>query len=58
MLFSCLKKHPLTFRLFSFSASAVVGLPKTVEVDSGKVETVCDQNNPEWREAQTIEGVI
>ncbi len=39
-------------------ASAVVGLPKTVEVDKGKVETICSNTiDPEWRKAQKIEGV-
>lgn len=58
-----MQKNPLgillgtAVMLMPFSASAVVGLPKTVEVDRGKVETVCNQNNPEWRKAQTIEGV-
>ena len=58
-----MQKNPLgmllgaAIMLMPFSASAVVGLPKTVEVDRGKVETVCNQNNPEWRKAQTIEGV-
>jgi FtsP/CotA-like multicopper oxidase with cupredoxin domain len=58
-----MQKNPLgillgaAVMLMPFSASAVVGLPKTVEVDRGKVETVCNQNNPEWRQAQTIEGV-
>jgi hypothetical protein len=43
-----MQKNPLglllgaAVMLMPFSASAVVGLPKTVEVDSGKVETVCD----------------
>ena len=58
-----MQKNPLgmllgaAVMLMPFSASAVVGLPKTVEVDRGEVETVCNQNNPEWRKAQTIEGV-
>ncbi|NOQ15754.1 MAG: multicopper oxidase domain-containing protein [Methyloprofundus sp.] len=58
-----MQKNPLgillgtAVMLMPFSASAVVGLPKTVEVDRGKVETICNQNNPEWRKAQTIEGV-
>ncbi len=58
-----MQKNPLgvllgaAVMLMPFAASAVAGLPKTVEVDRGKVETVCDQNNPEWRTAQTIEGV-
>ena len=58
-----MQKNPLglllgaALMLMPVLASAVVGLPKTVEVDRGKVETVCNQNNPELREAQTIEGV-
>ncbi|MCK5727729.1 MAG: multicopper oxidase domain-containing protein [Methylococcales bacterium] len=32
-------------------------LPKSVEVDVGKVETICENKNPEWRKAQNIEGV-
>jgi len=38
-------------------ASAAVDLPKTVKVDNGGVETICGSNEPEWRKAQTIEGV-
>ncbi|WP_428357525.1 multicopper oxidase domain-containing protein [Methyloprofundus sp.] len=58
-----MQKNPLgmllgaAVMLMPFSASAVVGLPKTVEVDRGEVEPVCNQNDPEWRKAQTIEGV-
>ncbi|NOQ63824.1 MAG: multicopper oxidase domain-containing protein [Methyloprofundus sp.] len=58
-----MQKNPLgillgaAVMLMPFTASAVVGLPKTVEVDRGKMESICNQNNPEWREAQTIEGV-
>ena len=40
-------------------AVAVTGiLPKSVEVDVGKVEPVCEKKNPEWRKAQKIEGVV
>ncbi len=38
-------------------ASAAADLPKTVKIDPGPVEPVCNQNNPDWRKAQTIEGV-
>ncbi|MCK4494207.1 MAG: multicopper oxidase domain-containing protein [Methylococcales bacterium] len=41
-----------------FWAVAATGiLPKSVEVDVGKVETICENKNPEWRKAQNIEGV-
>ncbi|MCK5872436.1 MAG: multicopper oxidase domain-containing protein [Methylococcales bacterium] len=41
-----------------FWAVAAIGvLPKSVEVDVGKVETICENKNPEWRKAQKIEGV-
>lgn len=43
--------------LMPFSASAVVSLPKTIEVAPGEIESPCNQNNPEWRKAQTIEGI-
>jgi plastocyanin len=43
--------------LMPLLASATVGLPKTVKVDRGPVESICNENNPEWRVAQTIEGV-
>jgi hypothetical protein len=58
-----MQKHPLgillgaTVALMPMLASAAVGLPKTVKVDKGVVETVCISNEPEWRKAQTIEGV-
>ncbi len=58
-----MQKNPLgmllgaAVMLMPFTASAVVGLPKTVEVDRGVVEPICNENNPEWRKAQTIEGV-
>jgi len=58
-----MQKNPLgkllstALMLTSVSATAIAGLPKTVEVDRGKVEAFCNENNPEWREAQTIEGV-
>ena len=41
-----------------FLAVAATGiLPPSVEVDVGKMETICENKNPEWRQAQTIEGV-
>jgi len=43
--------------LMPFVASAVADLPKSVKVDYGKAEPVCNAFNPEWREAQEIEGV-
>jgi FtsP/CotA-like multicopper oxidase with cupredoxin domain len=43
--------------LMPILASAAVGLPKTVKIDKGTVETVCSENEPEWRSAHTIEGV-
>ena len=58
-----MQKHPLNIilgaaiALMPLSASAAVGLPKTVKIDQGKVETVCSSNEPEWRKAQKIEGV-
>ena len=58
-----MQKNPVTMLLGTTAllmpllASAVVGLPKTVKVDKGKVETICSSNEPEWRTAQTIEGV-
>lgn len=58
-----MKKNPLgmllgvALMLMPFATLAVVGLPKTVEVDRGEVEMICNQNNPEWRKAQTIEGI-
>ena len=58
-----MRKHPLSI-LFGTAAmmiplisSAGGNLPKSVEVDRGTVETVCDDLNPEWRKAQTIDGV-
>ena len=59
-----MQKHPLII-FFSIAMIAVPMLtmattgilPKSVEVDVGKVETVCDNKNPEWRESQEIEGV-
>ncbi|MGR9045640.1 MAG: multicopper oxidase domain-containing protein [Gammaproteobacteria bacterium] len=38
-------------------ASAVADLPESVSIDPGKAEPVCNAFNPEWREAQEIEGV-
>ncbi len=58
-----MQKHPLgillgaAIMLMSGVASAAVKLPETVEIDPGKAEPVCDSNNPDWRKAQTIEGV-
>ena len=58
-----MQKHPLgillgvAVMLIPFSASAAVDLPKTVKVDPGTVEPVCNSYNPEWREAQVVEGV-
>jgi len=58
-----MQKHPLSIllgtavMLMPILASAAVGLPKTAKIDPGPVEAVCNKNNPEWREAQTIEGV-
>ncbi|MCK5888421.1 MAG: multicopper oxidase domain-containing protein [Methylococcales bacterium] len=43
--------------LMPFMALAAPSLPKTIEVDKGEVETICSSNEPEWRKAQTIEGV-
>ncbi len=43
--------------LMPMLASAAVDLPKTAKIDPGVAEPVCDQNNPDWRKAQTIEGV-
>ncbi|MDQ7089711.1 MAG: multicopper oxidase domain-containing protein [Methylococcales bacterium] len=59
-----MRKHPLII-LFGVAtiaapilAMATAGnLPPSVEVDVGKVEKVCDNKNPDWRKAQTIEGV-
>jgi len=58
-----MQKNPLgillgaAVMLMPFAASAVVSLPKSVEVDRGEVESPCNENNPEWRVAQTVEGV-
>ena len=58
-----MQKNPLglllgaAVMLMPFAASAVVSLPKSVEVDRGEVEAVCNENNPEWRVAQTVDGV-
>jgi len=58
-----MQKNPLgillgaAVMLMPFSASAVVSLPKSVAVDRGVVEPICNENNPEWRVAQTIDGV-
>ncbi len=43
--------------LMPLLVSAAVGLPKTVEVDNGGVEALCAGYEPEWRLAQTIDGV-
>jgi FtsP/CotA-like multicopper oxidase with cupredoxin domain len=44
--------------LMPILASATVGLPKTIKVDKGTVETICSGAiDPEWRKAQTIDGV-
>ncbi|WP_349431842.1 multicopper oxidase domain-containing protein [Methylomarinum sp. Ch1-1] len=58
-----MQKHPLSnllgaaVMLTPLLASAAVGLPKTAKIDRGDVEAVCSKSNPEWRKAQTIEGV-
>ena len=58
-----MQKHPLSILLgaavllMPFLASAEVGLPKTAKIDRGEVEAPCNINNPEWRQAQTVEGV-
>jgi FtsP/CotA-like multicopper oxidase with cupredoxin domain len=59
-----MRKHPLII-IFGVAMLAVplltmatTGiLPKSVMVDVGKVEAVCDNKTPEWRESQTIEGI-
>ena len=43
--------------LMPLVASAVADLPESITVDYGKAEPVCNAFNPEWREAQEIEGV-
>ncbi len=58
-----MQKNPLgillgaAVMLMPFSASAVLSLPKSVEVERGVVEPICNENNPEWRVAQTVDGV-
>ncbi|MDF1582220.1 MAG: multicopper oxidase domain-containing protein [Methyloprofundus sp.] len=58
-----MQKNPLgillgaAVMLMPFASSAVVSLPKSVEVDRGEVESPCNENNPEWRVAQTVNGV-
>lgn len=58
-----MRRHPLGILLATavmfmpFMARAAVDLPETVRVKQGKVEPVCTGNRPEWRDAQTIEGV-
>lgn len=59
-----MRKHPLT-SLFGAAAitlpilatAAAGNLPKSVEIDKGTVEKVCVDKNPEWRDAQKIEGI-
>jgi hypothetical protein len=43
--------------LMPLPASAVANLPKTVKVEPGKVEPLCNKNDPEWRKAQVVEGI-
>ncbi|MGR9116896.1 MAG: multicopper oxidase domain-containing protein, partial [Gammaproteobacteria bacterium] len=43
--------------LMPLVASAVADLPESIKVDYGKAEPVCNAFNPEWREAQEIEGI-
>lgn len=56
-------KHPLVLflgvaaLLLSLTAMAVADLPPTIEVMAEKSEPPCKFNRPEWRNAQTIEGV-
>lgn len=58
-----MRRHPLGILLSAvvslapLTTMAAVDLPETVTVKRGKVEPVCTGNRPEWREAQTIEGV-
>ncbi|NOQ34531.1 MAG: multicopper oxidase domain-containing protein, partial [Methylococcaceae bacterium] len=58
-----MRKHPLRVLfcaaaiLTPLLATAAVDLPKSVEVDKGTVEKVCSGKNPEWRDAQKIDGV-
>ncbi len=58
-----MKKKPLSILLgvvaglMPLLVSAAVGLPKTVEVDNGGVEALCAGYEPEWRLAQTVDGV-
>lgn len=59
-----MQKHPLnvlfgivmiTIPVLTIATTGI--LPESVEVDKGTVETSCDGKNPEWRDAQNIEGV-
>lgn len=43
--------------LMPMAASAVADLPSSVKIDYGKAEPICNDFNPEWREAQEIDGV-
>lgn len=43
--------------LFPAWVCAEVQLPKTVKIDPGLLEPVCNENNPEWRQPHKIEGV-
>ena len=58
-----MQKHPLSILLgaavmfMPLTASAAGNLPKSIKIDKGPIETVCSQSMPEWRNAQTIEGV-
>lgn len=58
-----MQKHSLSIilgavtLLVPISVSAVIGLPKSIKVDAGKVEIICRSMEAEWRKAQTIEGV-
>jgi FtsP/CotA-like multicopper oxidase with cupredoxin domain len=59
-----MRKHPLII-FFGVAMIAVPMLtmattgilPKSVEVDVGKIEAVCDNKNPEWRKSQKVEGI-
>ncbi len=58
-----MQNHPLNilfgaiFMMPLLAFAGVKNLPKTVEVDRGTVEKACIDSNPEWRKAQTIEGI-
>ncbi|MDT8407380.1 MAG: multicopper oxidase domain-containing protein [Methylococcales bacterium] len=57
-------RKPSTVRIFGIALAALpilvaakADLPKSKSIPIGEVEPVCQNLNPEWRQAQVIEGV-